>query len=277
MKIIKTTEISDAVYEMFDGICCNVDLSARKALLEAEAKESHTLGKWALTIMNKNIEMASEKHIAACQDTGMAVVFLEIGSEVYIDGNIEEAVNSGVRKAYDKCFRKSVLDPITRLNTKDNTPAVIHYEITKGDTLKISAMAKGFGSENMSGLYMLTPADGVEGIKKAVIDRVRRSGGSACPPLIVGVGIGGTMEKAALLAKKSLMRDVGSLNARDDIRKLEKEILDEINSTRIGAQGFGGDTTALAVFIETYPTHIAGLPVAVNIQCHCSRHAVRVF
>ena len=226
--------------------------------------------------MNENLEIAKNEHIAACQDTGMAVVFLEIGQNVHIKGDIEDAVNQGVKDAYHSFFRKSVLNPLTRVNTGDNTPAVIHYEIVPGDNVKISVMAKGFGSENMSALFMLTPADGIEGIKKAVLDTVIKSGGCACPPVVVGVGIGGTMEKAALIAKKALLREIGSINPDKDLDDLEKELWQSINSTRIGAQGMGGDITALAVFINSYPTHIAGLPVAVNIQCHCSRHKTKV-
>jgi len=273
MRIIEVGLIKEKIAEMYDYICCNVDEGARCALIAAEGKESNETAKFALTVMNQNLEVASKEHIAACQDTGMAVVFLEIGRDLHIDGNIEEAVNSGVREAYNKYFRKSVLNPLSRVNTTDNTPAVIHYEIKEGEKLKISVMAKGFGSENMSKLFMLTPADGKHGIKKAVVDTVVSAGGCACPPIIVGVGIGGTMEKAAYMSKKALLREIGSDNSEKEADILEKELLKLINDTKIGAQGFRGDTTALAVFIETYPTHIAGLPVAVNIQCHCSRHA----
>lgn len=272
MKKIKASQITDAVHKIYDEICCNVDKDARESLILAEQKETNPTAKFALKIMNENLNLAINRHMPACQDTGLAVIFLEIGRECYIDGNIEDAINLGVRKAYDKYFRKSALDPITGENTKDNTPAIIHYEIVEGDSLKISAMAKGFGSENMSKLFMLTPAAGIEGIKKAVIDTIKASGGCACPPVIVGVGIGGTMEKSAILSKKALLRKIGSRHTRKDIALIESELLESINDTNIGAQGLGGATTALDVFIETYPTHIAGLPVSINVQCHCSRH-----
>lgn len=272
MKLIRATDITNAVHKLYDKICCELDTPLKQALIEAECSEKSALAKFALGIMNDNIAIAKKEHIAICQDTGMAVVFVEIGREVYVDNDIEAAINQGVRLAYDKHFRKSVLDPITRENTLDNTPAVIHYEIIEGDKLKISVMAKGFGSENMSRLYMLTPADGIDGIKNAVVETVVSSGGCACPPVIVGVGVGGTMEKCALLAKKALFREIGSLNINPNLALLEKELLDSINLTGVGAQGLGGDITALGVFIESYPTHIAGLPVAINIQCHVSRH-----
>lgn len=272
MKYIKALDITNAVTRLYDDICCNIDEGTSKALINAEISESKPLCKFALSVMNENIALAKSEHIAACQDTGMAVIFLEIGRDVHIEGNIEVAINEGVRSAYQKYFRKSVLDPINRINTKDNTPAIIHYEIVEGDNMKISAMAKGFGSENMSRLYMLTPADGIIGIKKAVIEAVKDSGGCACPPVIVGVGIGGTMEKAAMLSKKSLLREIGIRNSKKEISELEKELLIEINNIGNGAQGLGGDITALEVFIEIFPTHIAGLPIAINMQCHCNRH-----
>ena len=216
--------------------------------------------------------------IPICQDTGMAVIFLEVGQDVHFEGgNVEEAVNEGVRQGYEEGFlRKSVVgDPIIRENTRDNTPAVIHYSIVPGDCVKITVAPKGFGSENMSRVFMLKPADGIEGVKRAILQSVKDAGPNACPPIVVGVGIGGTFEKCALLSKKALTREVGSHSSIPYVRELEEEMLSEINTLGIGPGGLGGSTTALAVNIETYATHIAGLPVAVNICCHVNRHIVR--
>lgn len=271
--MITKEKVINEVEKLYDYICCNVDKGAYDCLLKAKEKETSDLSKFALDIMTQNIDIAKNEHIAACQDTGMAVLFVEIGSCVNLDFDIKEAINIGVRQAYDKYFRKSVLSPIKRVNTKDNTPAVIHFDYIFGqDFIKISGMAKGFGSENMSRLYMLTPAEGLEGIKKAVVESVKQSGGCACPPVIVGVGVGGTMEKSALMAKHSLLREIGSKHNDKFLADLEDELEKLINETKVGAQGLGGDTTCLDVFIESYPTHIAGLPLAVNMQCHCSRH-----
>lgn len=273
MRKIDVNLIKEAVKEAFSDICCNVDIETVNKLKESREKEINSLAAFNLDIMLENIKIASCDSVAACQDTGMAVVFLEIGQEVFLEnGDLIDAVNQGVRVAYSKKFRKSVLDPIDRINSKDNTPAVIHTSIIKGDKVKVSCMAKGFGSENMSALKMLNPSDGVEGIVNFAIDTVKKAGGCPCPPVIVGVGIGGTMEKAAMMSKHSLLREVNSSNLDTALDELEKRILKELNLLNIGAGGFGGNTTALAVFIEKYHTHIAGLPVAVTIQCHCNRH-----
>lgn len=238
-------------------------------------KEQNPVGKDILNILIENANIAKEKAIPICQDTGMAVFFVQLGQEVIIEGKtIEEAINDGVRKGYEEGYlRKSVVHPLTRKNTKDNTPAIIHYEMVKGDKLVIEFAPKGFGSENMSKLKMLKPSDGIDGIKKFVIETVKEAGPNPCPPIVVGVGIGGTVDKCAQIAKKALLRDVGKYNYKDSyIADLEIELLKEINSLGIGPQGLGGNTTALAVNIETFPTHIAGLPVVVNINCHASRH-----
>ena len=238
-------------------------------------KEKNPLGKDILNILIENANIAKERAIPICQDTGMAVFFVQLGQEVIIEGKtIEEAINDGVRKGYEEGYlRKSVVHPLTRENTKDNTPAIIHYEMVKGDKLVIEFAPKGFGSENMSKLKMLKPSDGVDGIKKFIIETVKEAGPNPCPPIVVGVGIGGTVDKCAQIAKKALLRNIGEYNSKDSyIADLEIELLKEINSLGIGPQGLGGNTTALAVNIETFPTHIAGLPVVVNINCHASRH-----
>ena len=243
----------------------------------ADQEESH-LGRLILNQLQENLKIAEQEMIPICQDTGMAVVFLEIGQEVYFEGgSLEEAVNEGVRQGYREGFlRKSVVkDPLIRENTKDNTPAVIHCEIVPGDQVRITVAPKGFGSENMSRVFMLKPADGIEGVKEAILTAVRDAGPNACPPMVVGVGIGGTFEKCALMAKHALTRPLEMRSEIPYIRELEEELLAQINKTGIGPGGLGGTTTALAVNIETYPTHIAGLPVAVNICCHVNRHAVR--
>lgn len=236
--------------------------------------EESQLGKNILNILIENINIAKEKNIPICQDTGMAVFFVKIGQDIRIEGDtITDAINEGVRQGYlDGYLRKSVVEPITRINTKDNTPAIIHYDIVKGDTLTIEFAPKGFGSENMSKLKMLKPSDGIEGIKQFIIDTVSEAGPNPCPPIVVGVGIGGTVDKCAQIAKKSLLRDIGTHNKNEEIANLEKELLSKINNLGIGPQGLGGNTTALSVNIETFPTHIAGLPVVVNINCHASRH-----
>lgn len=252
------------------------DLSA--AMKQAAETEESPLGKQILNQLQENLAIAGEEMIPICQDTGMAVIFLEVGQDVHFEGgNVEEAVNEGVRQGYEEGFlRKSVVgDPIIRENTRDNTPAVIHYSIVPGDCVKITVAPKGFGSENMSRVFMLKPADGIEGVKRAILQSVKDAGPNACPPIVVGVGIGGTFEKCALLSKKALTREVGSHSSIPYVRELEEELLAEINTLGIGPGGLGGSTTALAVNIETYATHIAGLPVAVNICCHVNRHIVR--
>ena len=247
-------------------------------LKEATEKEDGLLGKQILDSLQENLEIAGEDMIPICQDTGMAVIFLEVGQDVhFIGGNVEDAINEGVRRGYvDGYLRKSVVkDPLIRENTRDNTPAVIHYTIVPGDKVKITVAPKGFGSENMSRVFMLKPADGIEGVKNAILTAVKDAGPNACPPMVVGVGIGGTFEKCALMAKQALTRNVKQHSNIPYVAELEKEMLRKINETGIGPGGLGGRTTALAVNINTYPTHIAGLPVAVNICCHVNRHVCR--
>ncbi len=249
-----------------------------EALKRATAEEEAPLGKQVLEQLQENLKIAGKEMIPICQDTGMAVVFLEVGQDVhFVGGNVMDAVNEGVRRGYvDGFLRKSVVkDPIIRENTKDNTPAILHYEIVPGDKVKITVAPKGFGSENKSRVFMLTPADGIEGVKDAVLTAVKDAGPNACPPMVIGVGIGGTFEKCAIMAKKALTRNVSVRSDIPYVKELEEELLDKINRSGIGPGGLGGKTTALAVNINTYPTHIAGLPVAINICCHVNRHAVR--
>lgn len=252
----------------------DMDAAMKQALITEESE----LGKKILGQLQDNLGIADEEKIPICQDTGMAVIFLEVGQDVHFEGmNIEDAVNEGVRQGYvDGYLRKSVVrDPLERENTKDNTPAVIHYAIVPGDKVKITVAPKGFGSENMSRVFMLKPAEGIEGVKNAILTAVEDAGPNACPPMVVGVGIGGTFEKCALLAKQALTRSVDVWSDIPYVRELEEEMLDKINRLGIGPGGLGGTTTALKVNINTYPTHIAGLPVAVNICCHVNRHVVR--
>ena len=250
----------------------------KKVFKNAVATEESPLGKKVLNQLNENLDIAGNDMIPICQDTGMAVIFINVGQEVHFtNGNITDAINEGVRQGYvDGYLRKSVVsDPIIRENTKDNTPAVIHYNIVEGDKVDITVAPKGFGSENMSRVFMLKPADGIEGVKEAILTAVKDAGPNACPPMVVGVGIGGTFEKCALMAKEALTREVGSHSEIEYVKELEEELLTKINSLGIGPGGLGGTTTALAVNINTYPTHIAGLPVAVNICCHVNRHVIR--
>lgn len=249
-----------------------------KALKKATEDEESSLGKKILNQLQENLKIADEEKIPICQDTGMAVVFMEIGQDVHlIDGNLEEAINRGVKKGYTEGYlRKSVVeDPILRVNTKDNTPAVVHYSIVSGDKVKITFAPKGFGSENMSRVFMLKPADGIEGVKNAILTAVKDAGPNACPPMVVGVGIGGTFEKSALMAKSALTRELTEKPKVEWVQELEEEMLKKINHLGIGPGGLGGRTTALAVNINTYATHIAGLPVAVNICCHVNRHITK--
>lgn len=243
------------------------------AIERAEIEEPWDGAKRILSLLNDNVRIAAEKTLPVCQDTGMACVFLELGQDVHIDGALEEAVNNGVRRGYgDGYLRKSVVcDPLRRVNTGDNTPALLSVKLVPGDSLKITVMPKGFGSENMSALKMLKPADGIEGVKRFVLETVEKAGANPCPPIIVGVGIGGSFDKAAYLAKHALLRPLDEPNHDEYYAALEQELLDKINALGIGPQGFGGKTTALAVLIETMPTHVAGLPVAVNISCHATR------
>ena len=279
MKEINVSEISEAVKEMCIETNHFLSDDMRTVLDSAEKKEESPLGRQILSKLKDNLKIAGEDMIPICQDTGMAVVFAEIGQDVHISGGwIEDAINEGVSRGYTEGYlRKSVVgDPIERKNTNDNTPAVIHYSMVPGDQIKLTFAPKGFGSENMSRVFMLKPADGVEGIKNAVLTAVRDAGPNACPPMVVGVGIGGTFEKCALLAKKALTRSVSERSSDPFIRDMEEELLKKINASGIGPGGLGGTTTAFAVNIETYATHIAGLPVAVNICCHVNRHAVRI-
>ena len=273
MRNLDTVLIENAVYKAALHAGVNLTSSCKSALCSAYKSEREGAAKFALGELIKNSEVAKEMGMPVCQDTGMAVVILEIGSEVCLTGKpIYEAVNDGVRRAYaDGYFRKSVCDPITRKNTGDNTPAALHTEIVAGDKVKLTFMPKGFGSENMSALYMLKPAQGVEGITDAIVATVKNAGSRPCPPVYVGVGIGGTFDGCAYLAKKALTRDIGTHSDREDIAAIEREALKRINGLDIGCQGFHGKTTALGVSCEWAPTHIAGLPVAVNIQCHCVR------
>ena len=273
MRYIDTKEIERSVYGAAMRAGVNLTRSCRQALGAAYENEDEGAAKFALGELLKNSEIAKEKGMPVCQDTGMAVVMLEIGSDVCLVGKpIYEAVNDAVRAAYaDGFFRKSVCDPITRKNTADNTPAAIHTEIVAGDRVKLTFMPKGFGSENMSALYMLKPAQGTEGIIDAIVNTVKSAGSRPCPPVYVGVGIGGTFDGCAFLAKKALTRDIGTRSGRADIAGIEERALERINGLNIGCQGFHGKVTALGVSCEWAPTHIAGLPVAVNIQCHCVR------
>ncbi len=267
--------ITETVNKLFMEANYHLSEDIRNKLLEYRAMELSETGCEILDQIIENAELASVKELPICQDTGMCVVFIELGQEVSIIGDhLTEAVNKGVRQAYDEgYFRKSVInDPLKRINTGDNTPAVIHYDIVAGDKIHIKVMPKGFGSENMSAIKMLKPADGLEGVIDFVVDTVSRAGSNPCPPIIVGVGIGGTMEKAAILSKKALFRKLGSKHKEEFYEVLEKTLLDRINNLGIGPQGLGGITTALGVNIEVFPTHFAGLPVAVNITCHASRH-----
>ena len=278
MRTIDVAEITENIKEM----CIEAnhflaqDMSA--VMRSAADAERSPLGKQILCQLQDNLKIAGEDMIPICQDTGMAVVFVEIGQDVHFTGgSLEDAIHEGVRRGYVEGYlRKSVVkDPLIRENTEDNTPAIIHYEITAGENVKITVAPKGFGSENMSRIFMLKPADGIEGVKDAILIAVKDAGPNACPPMVVGVGIGGTFEKCALMAKKALTRPVDEHSEIPYVKELEEEMLDKINQTGIGPGGLGGSTTALAVNINTYPTHIAGLPVAVNICCHVNRHAVR--
>ena len=278
MRTIHTEEIISNIRQMCIEANHMLTPDMQKELECAVTDEKSPIGQKVLGQLQDNLQIAQEDTIPICQDTGMAVVFLEIGQDVHFEGgSLTDAINEGVRQGYvDGYLRKSVVkDPLIRENTKDNTPAVIHYDLVPGDKVKITVAPKGFGSENMSRIFMLKPADGIEGVKNAILTAVKDAGPNACPPMVVGVGIGGTFEKCALLAKKALTRPVDGRSSIPYVKELEEELLATINRLGIGPGGLGGSTTALAVNIDTYPTHIAGLPVAVNICCHVNRHCVR--
>lgn len=276
MREVKSSDITNKLKEGLLEIASVLPRDVMGRLVELRDKEKWPLAKETITTIIDNDNLAERDSVPMCQDTGMVICFVKIGQNVHVDGSISDAINEAVREAYTEGYlRKSVVkDPINRVNTKDNTPAIIHYELVEGDVFEISFAAKGFGSENMSKQKMLKPADGLEGVKKFILESVEAAGPNPCPPIIVGVGIGGDFEKSCIMAKKSLMRDVNDYNKDPFYADLENELLEKINELGIGPQGFGGKTTALRVFIETHPTHIAGLPVAVNIQCHAARHKV---
>jgi fumarate hydratase subunit alpha len=274
MRVIEDNKIIDAVRKMCIEANFNLNEDMKNALSNGLEKEESPIGKQILTDLLKNAEIAKNKRVPMCQDTGMVVVFVEIGEEVHVQGNLKIAINEGIRQGYREGFlRKSIVsDPIIRENTKDNTPGVIHYDFVKGDQLKITIAPKGFGSENMGRLKMLKPSDGIEGVKAFILETVEIAGPNPCPPIVIGVGIGGTMDEVTKIAKKALMRPIDESSPVEYIANLEADVLKAVNALGIGPQGLGGRITALGVNIETYPTHIAGLPVAVNINCHASRH-----
>ena len=278
MRTVDVSVLAQNISEMCIEANHYLSEDMKTAFTEAQNREQAPLGRQILSQLQENMEIAEKDMIPICQDTGMAVVFLKVGQDVhFVGGNVEDAVNEGVRRGYvDGYLRKSVVrDPIYRENTRDNTPAIIHYSIIPGDRITVTVAPKGFGSENMSRVFMLKPADGIEGVKNAILTAVKDAGPNACPPMVVGVGIGGTFEKCALLAKEALTRPIDKHSEIPYVKELEEEMLEKINRTGIGPGGLGGTTTALAVNINTYATHIAGLPVAVNICCHVNRHAVR--
>ena len=278
MRTVEVGVLTDQIKEMCIEANHFLSKDMEEALEKARVEEASPLGSQIMAQLEENLRIAGQDMIPICQDTGMAVIFLEVGQEVHFEGeSVEDAVNEGVRRGYvDGFLRKSVVrDPIFRENTKDNTPAVIHYSIVPGDKVKITVAPKGFGSENMSRVFMLKPADGIEGVKNAILTAVKDAGPNACPPMVVGVGIGGTFEKCALMAKQALTRPINVRSEIPYVRELEEEMLEKINRTGIGPGGLGGSITAMAVNVNTYPTHIAGLPVAVNICCHVNRHVIR--
>lgn len=279
MRTINTKEITQTIKEICMEVNVKLSSDVKEALLAGKEKEESPIGRQILAQLEENMKIAGETQIPICQDTGMTVVFIQIGQDVHIEGEfLEDAINEGIRQGYQEGYlRKSVVgDPLIRENTKDNTPGVIHYEIVPGDKVTITVAPKGFGSENMSRVVMLKPADGIEGVKKVILDTVEAAGPNACPPMVIGVGIGGTFEKCAILAKKALTRDLNSSSSIPYIKDLEEEMLEKVNNLGIGPGGLGGRVTAIGLNIETYPTHIAGLPVAVNICCHVNRHIRRV-
>jgi fumarate hydratase subunit alpha len=275
MREIPVSEITEAVKKLCISANYNLNSDVYSAIENSKDNEQSPIGKTILSQLLENADLAKENCKPICQDTGMAVIFMEVGQEVHFTGgNITDAINEGVRQGYIEGYlRKSVVsDPILRVNTKDNTPAIIHYNIVEGDKVKIDVAPKGFGSENMSKVYMLKPSDGIEGVKNAIIDCIEKAGPNPCPPMVVGVGIGGNFEKCTELAKKALLRPVGSHSDKEYVKEMEKELLERANNLGIGPQGLGGNTTVLGINIETFATHIAGLPLAVNISCHVTRH-----
>ena len=274
MREIDVARVEETVYGLFLSACCEIGDDVLTLLEQRLETEESPFGREVLRQLIENDRLAASRHMPICQDTGMAVIFMEVGQDVHFaGGDVNEAIERGVRRAYhDGCFRASVLTPLTRINTKDNTPAIVHMRIVPGETVTLTAAPKGFGSENMSRLWMLTPSQGIEGVKDCIVETVLLAGGNPCPPVVVGVGIGGTAECAMLMAKHSLTRECGTHSEDPMLAQMETELLARINDLGIGPQGLGGRTTALAVHIEQMPTHIAGLPVAVNMQCHAARH-----
>lgn len=278
MRELNVKHIEDTIYALFMSACCEIGEDVLSLLEKNLQTEESPFGREVLRQLIENDRLAAQRKMPICQDTGMAVIFMDVGQDVHLTGgDVNEAIENGVRRAYrDGCFRASVLSPLTRVNTKDNTPAIVHTRIVPGERVTLTAAPKGFGSENMSKLWMLTPSQGVEGVKNAIVETVRLAGGNPCPPVVVGVGIGGTAERAMLMAKHSLTRECGVPSDDPMLADMERELLERINNLGIGPQGLGGRTTALAVHIEQMPTHIAGLPVAVNMQCHAARHKTAV-
>ena len=278
MRELNVKHIEDTIYALFMSACCEIGEDVLSLLEKNLQTEESPFGREVLRQLIENDRLAAQRKMPICQDTGMAVIFMDVGQDVHLTGgDVNEAIENGVRRAYrDGCFRASVLSPLTRINTKDNTPAIVHTRIVPGERVTLTAAPKGFGSENMSKLWMLTPSQGVEGVKNAIVETVRLAGGNPCPPVVVGVGIGGTAERAMLMAKHSLTRECGTPSEDPMLADMERELLERINRLGIGPQGLGGRTTALAVHIEQMPTHIAGLPVAVNMQCHAARHKTAV-
>lgn len=278
MRELNVKHIEDTIYALFMSACCEIGEDVLSLLEKNLQTEESPFGREVLRQLIENDRLAAQRKMPICQDTGMAVIFMDVGQDVHLTGgDVNEAIENGVRRAYrDGCFRASVLSPLTRINTKDNTPSIVHTRIVPGERVTLTAAPKGFGSENMSKLWMLTPSQGVEGVKNAIVETVRLAGGNPCPPVVVGVGIGGTAERAMLMAKHSLTRECGVPSDDPMLADMERELLERINNLGIGPQGLGGRTTALAVHIEQMPTHIAGLPVAVNMQCHAARHKTAV-
>lgn len=278
MRELNVKHIEDTIYALFMSACCEIGEDVLSLLERNLQTEESPFGREVLRQLIENDRLAAQKKMPICQDTGMAVIFMDVGQDVHLTGgDVNAAIENGVRRAYrDGCFRASVLSPLTRVNTKDNTPAIVHTRIVPGEQVTLTAAPKGFGSENMSRLWMLTPSQGVEGVKNAIVETVRLAGGNPCPPVVVGVGIGGTAERAMQMAKHSLTRECGTPSDDPMLADMERELLERINNLGIGPQGLGGRTTALAVHIEQMPTHIAGLPVAVNMQCHAARHKTAV-